>query len=72
MSINEPNSRLRKIAEITKDILSSRYMLLWAILLGAALVLPSIKAGLIADDYHHKILMTGGDERVRAMDSPLS
>jgi hypothetical protein len=34
------------------------------------LVLPSVKAGLIADDYHHKILMTGGDKRARILDSP--
>jgi hypothetical protein len=71
MSNNNPENKLARIAELTRGFLDSRYILLWAMLVGVVLVLPSLKAGLVADDYHHKILMTGGDERARILDSPL-
>lgn len=40
-------------------------------LLAAALVLPSLGAGILYDDYHHKLLMTGSTSPVRLLESPL-
>ncbi len=60
-----------RIIEHIRSFLSSPYIVLWAVLVGVVLVLPSLKAGLVMDDYHHKILMTGGDQRARLLDSPL-
>ncbi len=71
MSSKNPTNKLTRIAELMRGLLGSRYILLWAALIGVVLVLPSLKVGLVADDYHHKILMTGGDERARMLDSPL-
>jgi len=39
--------------------------------LGMAVVLPSLSAGLLLDDYHHRLLMRGSDSPVRLLESPL-
>lgn len=39
--------------------------------LGMVLVLPSLSAGLLVDDYHHRLLMKGSDSPVRLLKSPL-
>jgi hypothetical protein len=39
--------------------------------LGMAVVLPSLSAGLLVDDYHHRLVMKGSDSPVRLLESRL-
>jgi hypothetical protein len=52
-------------------ILTHRFFPLFAAILAIVLTLPSLKAGLIGDDYHHKLLMSGSKSIVKLLDSPI-
>jgi len=52
-------------------VLSHRYFPLAVAILAIILTLPSLKAGLIADDYHHKLLMSGSKSPIRLLNSPI-
>ncbi|MHC4623653.1 MAG: hypothetical protein ACYS4W_07090 [Planctomycetota bacterium] len=54
-----------------RQVLSSRYMPVWAGLLGILLTLPSLGTGLLLDDYHHKLLMMDSESVVRVLESPV-
>jgi hypothetical protein len=41
------------------EVLSNRFFPFFAAIVAIILTLPSLKTGLIADDYHHKLLMSG-------------
>jgi hypothetical protein len=51
--------------------LTSRFSPLSVAILAVILTLPSLKAGLIGDDYHHKLLMSGSKSIVKLLDSPV-
>jgi hypothetical protein len=57
-------SRLRNIAE-------HRLFPLGVMVVAMTLVLPSLGAGLLVDDYHHKLLFSDSDSPARLLDSPL-
>jgi hypothetical protein len=52
-------------------VLSNRYFPFAVAILAVILTLPSLKAGLIGDDYHHKLLMSGSKSIVKLLDSPI-
>ncbi len=52
-------------------LLAHRRLFLLAALVGSALTLPSLKAGLLFDDYHAKLLMQGSNSPFRVLKSPL-
>ncbi|MDD5063235.1 MAG: hypothetical protein PHQ35_00545 [Phycisphaerae bacterium] len=52
-------------------ILTHRFFPLYAALLAVILTLLSLNAGLLVDDYHHKLLMTGSDSPIRILNSPI-
>jgi hypothetical protein len=52
-------------------LLTSRLSPLSVAVLAVILTLPSLKAGLIGDDYHHKLLMSGSKSIVKLLDSPI-
>jgi hypothetical protein len=54
-----------------RKILTHRFFPLFAAILAIVLTLPSLKAGLIADDYHHKLLMSGSKSPIRLLNSPI-
>jgi hypothetical protein len=54
-----------------RQVLSSRYMPVWVGILGIVLTLPSLGVGLLVDDYHHKLLMSGSDSIAKLLDSQL-
>jgi hypothetical protein len=51
--------------------LTNRFFPLYVAILAVILTLPSLKAGLIGDDYHHKLLMSGSKSIVKLLDSPI-
>jgi len=57
-------SRLRSIAE-------HRLFPLVVMVVAIGLVLPSLGAGLLIDDYHHKLFFSGSDSPAGLLDSPL-
>ncbi|MDD5328192.1 MAG: hypothetical protein PHY02_10340 [Phycisphaerae bacterium] len=59
------------VPNFTRKILSLRFFPLYAAILAIILTLPSLRAGLIADDYHHKLLMSGSNSPIRILDSPI-
>jgi hypothetical protein len=54
-----------------RRILTHRFFPLYIALLAVILTLPSLNAGLLVDDYHHKLLMTGSNSPIRILDSPI-
>ncbi|MHC4518831.1 MAG: hypothetical protein ACYTAS_09610, partial [Planctomycetota bacterium] len=54
-----------------RNAASHRRFPLAVMVLAIVLVLPSLKAGLLFDDYHHKLLFSGSDSPARLLDSPL-
>jgi hypothetical protein len=52
-------------------LLTSRLFPLYVAILAVILTLPSLKAGLIVDDYHHKLLMSGSKSVIKLLDSPI-
>jgi hypothetical protein len=54
-----------------RKILTHRFFPLFAAILAIVLTLPSLKAGLIADDYYHKLLMSGSKSPIRLLNSPI-
>jgi len=63
--------RYARFSSFVSRALGSRRLCLWVALLAVVLTLPSVRVGLIVDDYHHKLLMSGSDSIVRLLDSPL-
>jgi len=57
-------SRLRRIAE-------HRHFPLLVMVVAIVLTLPSLGAGLLVDDYHHKLFFSGSDSPAGLLDSPL-
>jgi hypothetical protein len=55
----------------TRTALTHPFFPFAAAILAIILTLPSLKAGLIADDYHHKLLMSGSKSILRLLDSPI-
>jgi hypothetical protein len=49
--------------------LGSGLLHLWLALLAVVLTLPSLRVGLLVDDYHHKLLMSGSDSIAKLLDS---
>ena len=54
-----------------RDLASHRLFPLAVAVVAVALVLPSLSAGLLVDDYHHRLLFTGSDSPARLLDSPM-
>lgn len=54
-----------------RKILTHRFFPFYAAILAIVLTLPSLKAGLFVDDYHHKLLMDGSDSPIGLLDSPI-
>lgn len=54
-----------------RTILTHRRFPCAVALLAVVLTLPSLKVGIIFDDYHHKLLMTRSDSPIRLLHSPL-
>jgi len=52
-------------------ILTHRFFPFTVAILAIILTLPSLKAGLCVDDYHHKLLMDGSDSPIKLLDSPI-
>jgi hypothetical protein len=52
-------------------ILTHRFFPFAVAILAVILTLPSLKAGLFVDDYHHKLLMDDSDSPIRLLDSPI-
>lgn len=52
-------------------VLTHRFLPFFVAILAVILTLPSLKAGLFVDDYHHKLLMDGSDSPARLLDSPI-
>jgi hypothetical protein len=52
-------------------LLTNRFFPLSVAILAVILTLSALKAGLIADDYHHKLLMSGSKSIVKLLDSPI-
>jgi hypothetical protein len=51
--------------------LTSRFLPFFVAIVAIILTLPSLKMGLIADDYHHKLLMSGSKGPIRLLNSPI-
>lgn len=51
--------------------LTSRNLPIWVALLAILLTLPSLKVGLLLDDYHHKLLISGSDSFAKFLNHPL-
>ena len=56
---------------LAHTFLTNRFFPFYAAILAIVLTLPSLKAGLIADDYHHKLLMIGSKSPIRLLNSPI-
>jgi hypothetical protein len=54
-----------------RTVVRHRHFPLVVALLAVVVTLPSLQAGLLVDDYHHKLLFTHADSPVRLLDSPL-
>jgi hypothetical protein len=54
-----------------RTTLTHRFFPFYVALLAVILTLSSLNAGLLVDDYHHKLLMTGSDSPIRILDSPI-
>ncbi len=52
-------------------VLSHRFFPFSVAIVAIILTLTSLKAGLIADDYHHKLLMSGSKSPIRLLNSPI-
>jgi len=52
-------------------ILTRRFFPFVVAILTIILTLPSLKTGLVVDDYHHKLLMDGSDSPIKLLDSPI-
>ncbi|UCD49314.1 MAG: hypothetical protein JSW27_17495 [Phycisphaerales bacterium] len=54
-----------------QDLAQHRLFPLGVMVVAMALVLPSLGAGLLIDDYHHKLFFSGSDSPAGLLDSPL-
>jgi hypothetical protein len=61
----------RRPAAIAHALLTHRRLWVVAAVVGGCLALPSLRVGLLFDDYHAKLLMQGSDSPARALKSPL-
>lgn len=62
---------IQKIKKCIKSVISGRYLPFWTAGLAILLTLPSLKAGWLVDDYHHKLLMSDYDGVIKFLESPL-
>ncbi|UCG58532.1 MAG: hypothetical protein JSU70_03285 [Phycisphaerales bacterium] len=68
----KPHDTLRcRAKKFIRAALTHRFAPFAAAVLAIVLTLPSLQTGLIVDDYHHKLLMSGSDSPMRLLDSPL-
>jgi hypothetical protein len=54
-----------------RRIITNRFFPFYVSLLAVILTLSALNAGLLVDDYLHKLLMTGSDSPIRLINSPL-
>ena len=54
-----------------RSVLTHRFFPLIAAVVSVILTLPSLKAGLFVDDYHHKLLMQGSESPISLLSSPI-
>lgn len=62
---------IQEIKKKVSGVLCGRYLPYWVALLAILLTLPSLKAGWLVDDYHHKLLMSDYEGVVKFLESPL-
>jgi len=61
----------RQLPPFARTVLTHRRLWLVAAVVAGCLTLPSLRVGLLFDDYHAKLLMQGSDSPARALTSPL-
>lgn len=66
------NDTFRRCARrFIRAALTHRFAPFAAGIVAIILTLPSLNVGLIVDDYHHKLLMSGSESPVRLLESPI-
>ncbi len=62
---------IQGIKKCVSSVRSGRYLPFWAAGLAIFFTLPSLKAGWLVDDYHHKLLMSDYEGVIKFLESPL-
>jgi len=62
---------IQKTKKYINSVISGLYLPFWTAALAILLTLPSLKAGWLVDDYHHKLVMSDYEGVVKFLESPL-
>ena len=70
-STTRRSNAAQQLFAFATNVLGNRCTPVLVAVLAVVFTPPSLRAGLLVDDYHHELLMSGSDSVVRLLESPL-